>query len=110
MWHPFVSGRMSRADAIADLIEHMERRGRVWFAPLEAIAEHVRHAVAGGWTPRVDRLPYYDRPVEGVRTGPYQAEEETGRHRALRGTGGAALVPAELALRSSRPAPASSPR
>jgi peptidoglycan-N-acetylglucosamine deacetylase len=71
VWHPFVSGRMSRADAIAELIEHMQRRGGVWFAPLEAISDHVRQVVAGrSWTPRVDRLPYYDRPVEGVRTGP----------------------------------------
>lgn len=49
----------------------MQQRGGVWFAPLEAIADHVRQVIAGqGWTPRVDRLPYYDRPVAGVRTGP----------------------------------------
>ena len=40
VWHPFVSGRMSRADAIARLIEHMQEKGGVWFAPLEEIAEH----------------------------------------------------------------------
>ena len=71
VWHPFVSGRMSRADAIAELIEHMQGKGGVWFATLEAIAGHVDEVVtAGRWTPRVDRLPYYDRPVPGVLTGP----------------------------------------
>src|SRR4029453_16397972 len=29
VWHPFVSGRMSRADAIAGLIEHMQEKGGV---------------------------------------------------------------------------------
>ncbi len=67
VWHPFVSGRMSRADAIAVLIEHMQAAGGVWFAPLEDIAAHVRQVVASGaWTPRVDRLPYYDRPLPSV--------------------------------------------
>jgi peptidoglycan-N-acetylglucosamine deacetylase len=71
VWHPFVSGRMSRADAIAGLIEHMQRKGGVWLATLEAIAAHVDRVIAEGrWQPRVDRLPYYDRPVPGVLTGP----------------------------------------
>ena len=70
VWHPFVSGRMSRADAIAGLIDHMQAAGGVWFAPLEGIAAHVRRLVADGtWTPRLDRLPYYDRPIPGVLTG-----------------------------------------
>ena len=70
VWHPFVSGRMSRADAIAGLIDHMQAAGGVWFAPLEEIAAHVRRVVADGtWTPRLDRLPYYDRPIPGVLTG-----------------------------------------
>ena len=70
VWHPFVSGRMSRADAIATLIEHMQAAGGVWFAPLEEIADHVRRVVSDGtWTPRVDRLPYWDRPVPGVPAG-----------------------------------------
>jgi hypothetical protein len=70
VWHPFVSGRMSRADAIATLIEHMQAAGGVWFAPLAEIADHVRRVVGDGtWTPRVDRLPYWDRPVPGVLAG-----------------------------------------
>jgi len=70
VWHPFVSGRMSRVDAIATLIEHMQAAGGVWFAPLEDIAAHVRRVVASGaWTPRVDKLPFWDRPVPSVPTG-----------------------------------------
>ncbi len=70
VWHPFVSGRMARCEAMAELIEHMQRKGGVWFATLEEIAAHVERSVAAGtWTPRVDRLPYYDRPVPGVLTG-----------------------------------------
>jgi peptidoglycan-N-acetylglucosamine deacetylase len=67
VWHPFVSGRMSRADAIAGLIEHMQEKGGVWFAPLEEIAEHTRAVIAAGkWAPRVEQLPFYDRPLDGV--------------------------------------------
>jgi len=70
VWHPFVSGRMSRADAMASLIEHMQRAGGVWFAPLEDIAAHVRKVMAAGaWSPRVDHLPYYERPISGVLAG-----------------------------------------
>jgi hypothetical protein len=67
VWHPFVSGRMSRADAIAGLIEHMQEKGGVWFATLEEIAEHTRAVIASGrWTPRVEQLPFYERPLSGV--------------------------------------------
>lgn len=69
VWHPFVSGRMSRADAIAGLIEYMQDKGGVWFATLEEIAGHVRGVTGRSWTPRIDRLPYYDRPLSGVVTG-----------------------------------------
>jgi hypothetical protein len=41
----------------------------VWFATLEEIATHVRAVTGKTWTPRVDRLPYYDRPLSGVVTG-----------------------------------------
>lgn len=70
VWHPFVSGRMARCDAMAELIEHMQRKGGVWFATLEAIAEHVRRCVGDrSWQPRVERLPYYERPLAGVLAG-----------------------------------------
>ena len=64
VWHPFLSGRLARAHAIKTLIEYMHDRGRVWFATLEEIAAHVRSLIdTGAWTPRVDRLPYYDGPI-----------------------------------------------
>jgi hypothetical protein len=64
MWHPFVSGRLSRAVEVARLIEDMRARGDVWIASLKAIAEHIRSVVdAGTFMPRVDRVPYYTGPV-----------------------------------------------
>jgi peptidoglycan/xylan/chitin deacetylase (PgdA/CDA1 family) len=67
VWHPFASGRMPRCEAWVGLIEHMQARGGVWFATLEAIAAHVRRAAAEGtWHPRIDRLPYWERPLAGI--------------------------------------------
>lgn len=64
VWHPFASGRLGRADAIADLIEYMRAKGKVWFAPLQDIAAHVRHVMSeGSWTPRRDTLPFWPQPL-----------------------------------------------
>lgn len=64
VWHPFLSGRLARCAAIAELIRYMQDKGKVWFAPLEAVAAHVRTVIAEGrWTPRTDRLPYYPGPI-----------------------------------------------
>ena len=64
VWHPFVSGRLARCDAIADLIDHMMAKSGVWFAAMHEIAAHVRAVTADGrWTPRSDRLPYYAAPL-----------------------------------------------
>ncbi len=64
VWHPFVSGRLARADAIGDLIEYMVGKGGVWFAPMHEIAAHVRRMIAEGrYVPRKDRLPFYDAPL-----------------------------------------------
>jgi len=63
VWHPFVSGRLSRWLRIEKMIEAMLATGEVWFARLEDIARHVLDLRARGeYEPRVDRLPYYDRP------------------------------------------------
>lgn len=60
VWHPFVSGRPSRAMAIERMIREMSERGNVWFATLEEIAAHVAQVRASGeWTPREVSLPYY---------------------------------------------------
>lgn len=65
IWHPFVSGRISRAVEISRLIDYMKAKGDVWFARLDEIAEHVSGLIdRGEWTPRVDRIPYYDGPLE----------------------------------------------
>jgi peptidoglycan-N-acetylglucosamine deacetylase len=64
VWHPFVSGRLARFDAVADLIEYMAEKGGVWFAPLRDIASHVNGLIASGtWTPRTDHLPQYPGPI-----------------------------------------------
>jgi peptidoglycan/xylan/chitin deacetylase (PgdA/CDA1 family) len=64
VWHPFLSGRLARCDAIAELIEYMQKKGGVWFARLEDIAAHVRDLERQGkWKPRTDQLPYYISPI-----------------------------------------------
>ena len=69
VWHPFVSGRAARCDAMVELIEYMKSKGGVWFARLDEIAAHVRSEIAAGWNPRVDRLPFWDAPLPGVIAG-----------------------------------------
>jgi len=42
----------------------MKGKGDVWFTTIEEIALHVRKCIDdGSYTPRVDHLPYYDKPV-----------------------------------------------
>jgi len=68
VWHPFVSGRLSRWRQVDKLIEDMVGRGDVWLAPLEDIARHViATRDSGSYQPRVDRLPYYDKPVMPIK-------------------------------------------
>lgn len=63
VWHPFVSGRLSRAEAIIDLMEYMHGKGGVWFAALDEIAAHVRTVTASGrWTPRREAVPFWPHP------------------------------------------------
>jgi peptidoglycan/xylan/chitin deacetylase (PgdA/CDA1 family) len=67
VWHPFVSGRPSRCDAMVEMIEYMKRKGGVWFASLEEIAAHARICIDNGsWKPRREMLPYYDEPIQDV--------------------------------------------
>ena len=59
VWHPFVSGRLSRWQRVERMIEYMLGTGDVWFAPLEQITRHVAEVTASGeYTPRVDSIPY----------------------------------------------------
>lgn len=62
--HPFATGRLARWHRWHQFLEAAVARGDAWFAPMEEIAAHVQRLVAdGGWSPRIDRLPYYDAPV-----------------------------------------------
>jgi hypothetical protein len=62
VWHPFVSGRLSRWLRIEKMIEYMLGTGEVWFARLEDIARHVLALhESGEYDIRIDRLPYYDQ-------------------------------------------------
>ena len=69
VWHPFVSGRLSRLDAMVELIEYMQKKGGVWFASLEEIATHARACIENEqWKPRVDKLPFWSAPLPGIPT------------------------------------------
>ncbi|MBM3584521.1 MAG: polysaccharide deacetylase [Alphaproteobacteria bacterium] len=64
VWHPFVSARLGRIDAMDRLICDMHDRGGVWFATTEQIAQHVRAVIdAGQWVPRAQKLPYPRGPI-----------------------------------------------
>lgn len=71
VWHPWVSARLARAEAIRDMIEDMQARGDVWIASMEDIASHVKSLMdRGEWTPRRVRLPYYDGPLPAHEVPP----------------------------------------
>jgi peptidoglycan/xylan/chitin deacetylase (PgdA/CDA1 family) len=70
VWHPFVSGRLARFEAVADLMEYMAGKGGVWFATLRDIAAHIEGLIAAGtWTPRTDSLPQYPAPIPELEGG-----------------------------------------
>ncbi|PLP58026.1 ribulose phosphate epimerase [Mesorhizobium loti] len=59
VWHPFLSGRLSRCMAIDGLIGEMQERGGVWFSTLGEIAAHLRALMQSGtWSPHVEQLPF----------------------------------------------------
>jgi peptidoglycan/xylan/chitin deacetylase (PgdA/CDA1 family) len=64
VWHPFVSGRLARAEGIVSMIEKMIERGEVWFAAMEDIAQHVSTCIAAKtFTPKIEVTPAYDGPI-----------------------------------------------
>tara|TARA_B100000676_G_scaffold172723_1_gene169774 strand:+ start:152 stop:1057 length:906 start_codon:yes stop_codon:yes gene_type:complete len=68
VWHPFVSGRLARCDRMAQMIEDIRAEGNVWFAKMEEITAHIQKCIDdGSWTPRIDRLPYYDEPIPELK-------------------------------------------
>jgi len=70
IWHPFVSGRLSRCDAIVGLVDYMQAKGGVWFARMDEIAAHVRRCIAdGSFKPRIDQLPFWETALDGIPPG-----------------------------------------
>jgi len=70
VWHPFLSGRLARLEAISDLIEYMHEKGGVWFATLGEIASHIEKLVeTGAWSPRVEVFPQYPTPIPELENG-----------------------------------------
>lgn len=64
VWHPFLTGRVARAEMMIALLEHMQDKGDVWFATLSEIASHCQSLIADGtWTPRKDILPFSTGPM-----------------------------------------------
>ncbi|NRG17753.1 polysaccharide deacetylase [Rhizobiales bacterium] len=64
VWHPFLSGRTSRAKMLIEILEYIMSKGDVWFATMGEINDHVRRCIADGvWTPREDILPYDTSPI-----------------------------------------------
>ena len=40
----------------------------VWFAKMEDITTHIQKCIDdGSWSPRVDKLPYYDAPIPELK-------------------------------------------
>ena len=67
IWHPFVSGRLARAEAMVELIEHMQGKGDVWFATMAEIGAHIDGLVERReWSPSVERLPFWREPVPQI--------------------------------------------
>lgn len=62
--HPFLTGRLARWRKFDAWLTNIIDTHDVWFAPLEEIAEYVAGINDQGvHTPRIDSLPYYDKPV-----------------------------------------------
>jgi peptidoglycan-N-acetylglucosamine deacetylase len=58
-FHPMVTGRPSRLRQLERMLEHMQAKGDVWFAPLEDIARHVMSAAQAGEDVRRVDWPFY---------------------------------------------------
>lgn len=64
IWHPFVSGRLARAQSIVEMIEYMQNKGGVWITTMDEIATHTRGLIdRGEWSPRVQQIPFWDAPM-----------------------------------------------
>ncbi|MCX4094652.1 aldo/keto reductase [Nocardia sp. alder85J] len=56
VWHPFLSARPARLDAIEDLVRELRDDDEIWLAPLCEIAAYVQDRIdAGEYRPMIDR-------------------------------------------------------
>ena len=64
VWHPFVSGRLTRWLEANKLIEYIISKGNVWFTTMEEIAKHTRGQYRDKpESIRVHQMPYYNSPI-----------------------------------------------
>lgn len=64
VWHPFLTGRLTRWHHIEKFLLEIRENDDVWFAPLSEIADHVLKCEREGtYKPRVDTVPFYKTPV-----------------------------------------------
>ena len=60
--HPFLTGRLARWRLVEQWLEATLEERDVWFAPLEAITDHLDSVKAVGGPIRTEQLPYYTDP------------------------------------------------
>ena len=64
VWHPFLTGRLARWMQVERFLVDIMANKSVWFASLEEIASYVKSLTgAGTYKPRIETLPYFERPV-----------------------------------------------
>lgn len=59
VWHPWLTGRLARAERLADFIADIMARPGVWVAPMEEIARHVLRQHREEAPIREVAMPYY---------------------------------------------------
>lgn len=69
VWHPFLTGRLTRWHHIEKMLLEWREQGDVWFASMEEIAKYTLACEkAGTFQPRVSKLPFYDTPLTLVKS------------------------------------------
>lgn len=68
VWHPFLTGRLTRWHHIEKMLLEWREQDDVWFASMEEIAQHTLACEkAGTFQPRVRKLPFYDTPLTLIK-------------------------------------------
>lgn len=82
VWHPFLTGRLTRWHHIERFLLEIRERNDVWFAPLARIADHVLALErSGAWQPRRHELPFYAEPVSLHGADGHAADRDPPRER-----------------------------